>query len=120
MHIEQIIASGLVAGAIYALIAMCIVILYKVTGIINFAQGEFVMLGAMIVITLVDAGMNQLLAACLTVLIVMIISMGIYGAAFYPLRNTKNVLSNQPYVRSGTKFESRSPVDSTQATGPSH
>jgi branched-chain amino acid transport system permease protein len=36
--------------------------------------------------------MNQLLAACLTVLIVMIISMGIYGAAFYPLRNTKNVL----------------------------
>lgn len=92
MHIEQMIASGLTTGAIYALIAICIVILYKVTGIINFAQGEFVMLGAMIMISFANSGMSNVLAACLTILVVMGISVVIYAAAFHPLRNTKNAL----------------------------
>lgn len=39
--------SGLVNGAIYALIALGFMIIYSATGVINFAQGEFVMLGAM-------------------------------------------------------------------------
>jgi len=44
----QLTLDGLRAGSIYALMAMGFVVVYSVTGIINFAQGEFVMLGAMI------------------------------------------------------------------------
>jgi branched-chain amino acid transport system permease protein len=50
----QLILDGLRAGSIYALMAMGFVVVYSVTGIINFAQGEFVMLGAMICLS-VDA-----------------------------------------------------------------
>ncbi len=42
----QLLASGVVTGGIYALIAMGFVVVYKATGIINFATGELMMLGA--------------------------------------------------------------------------
>ncbi len=44
----QYLLSGLSTGAIYALIGFGFAIIYNTTGIINFAQGEFVMLGGMI------------------------------------------------------------------------
>lgn len=44
----QYIISGLIYGSIYAVIALGFNIVYNSTGIINFAQGEFVMLGGMI------------------------------------------------------------------------
>lgn len=42
--------DGLQAGAIYALVALGFVVVYRVTGVINFAQGGFVMLGAMLTV----------------------------------------------------------------------
>ncbi len=48
----QYLFSGLTNGAIYAVIALGFTMLYNATGLINFAQGEFVMLGALSMITL--------------------------------------------------------------------
>jgi len=45
--LSQYLLSGLATGAIYALIGLGFAIIYNSTGIINFAQGEFVMLGGM-------------------------------------------------------------------------
>jgi branched-chain amino acid transport system permease protein len=47
-QILQYILSGFSTGAIYALIGIGFSIIYNATGIINFAQGEFVMLGGML------------------------------------------------------------------------
>jgi len=44
--LSQQIVSGITSGSIYALIALGFVVIYKATDILNFAQGEFVMLGA--------------------------------------------------------------------------
>lgn len=44
----QLIASGFLVGGIYALIALGFVLIYKATNIINFATGEFMMIGAYI------------------------------------------------------------------------
>ena len=44
--------SGLTQGSIYALIGLGFTIIYSVTQIINFAQGEFVMLGGMLAVWL--------------------------------------------------------------------
>src|SRR5574340_817810 len=44
----QYLLSGFSTGAIYALIGFGFAIIYNSTGIINFAQGEFVMLGGML------------------------------------------------------------------------
>jgi len=48
----QYLFAGLTYGAIYAIVAIGFNIIYNATGIINFAQGEFVMLGGMIAISL--------------------------------------------------------------------
>lgn len=48
----QIIASGLTSGAIYALIGLGFSMIYNASEVINFAQGEFVMIGGMTAFTL--------------------------------------------------------------------
>jgi len=64
----QYILAGVVVGAIYALIASGFVLIYQVTGVINFAQGEFAMIGAMTTASLVGAGQSIYVAAPLAVL----------------------------------------------------
>ena len=46
VHFAQLLVAGLVLGSVYALVALGFVLIYKSTGILNFAQGEFVLLGA--------------------------------------------------------------------------
>lgn len=50
-HYAQLAMDGVRGGSIYALIALGFVVVHSVTGVINFAQGEFVMLGAMLCVT---------------------------------------------------------------------
>ncbi len=49
----QLVISGIVVGSIYALVALGFVLIYKATGVINFAQGEFLMVGAYVCLALV-------------------------------------------------------------------
>jgi branched-chain amino acid transport system permease protein len=48
----QLVVNGLVVGSIYALVAMGFVIIYKSTSVLNFAQGEFLLLGAYVSLAL--------------------------------------------------------------------
>jgi branched-chain amino acid transport system permease protein len=49
----QLLSSGLALGCVYALIALGFVLIYKATEVINFAQGEFMMLGAFVAFSLI-------------------------------------------------------------------
>ena len=42
----QFLLSGITVGAVYALVALGFTIIYNASDVVNFAQGEFVMLGA--------------------------------------------------------------------------
>jgi branched-chain amino acid transport system permease protein len=68
----QYLFAGITYGSIYAIVAIGFNIIYNTTGIINFAQGEFVMLGGMIAITLLSF-MPLPAAIALAVIITMII-----------------------------------------------
>ena len=48
----QYLLSGVTKGSIYAVVAIGFNLIYSATGVLNFAQGEFVMLGGMVAITL--------------------------------------------------------------------
>jgi len=48
----QLVISGLVVGSIYSLVALGFVIIYKATKVVNFAQGELVMVGAYVCFSL--------------------------------------------------------------------
>src|SRR3546814_12828321 len=42
----QLIVNGLIVGTLYGVVAMCFVLIYKATQVVNFAQGEFLLVGA--------------------------------------------------------------------------
>lgn len=66
----QYILTGLSNGAIYALIGFGFAIIYNSTGIINFAQGEFVMLGGMLTIFFLSVFQMPLVPAILLAIVV--------------------------------------------------
>jgi branched-chain amino acid transport system permease protein len=51
-QVLQYAFSGITVGSIYAVVAIGFNLIYSTTGVLNFAQGEFVMLGGMIAVTL--------------------------------------------------------------------
>jgi branched-chain amino acid transport system permease protein len=85
-QLAQSLATGIVVGGVYALIALGFVIVYSVTRIINFAQGEFVMLGAMLMVALVNRGAPAPAAFLLTIVIVAGVGALLERAAIHPLR----------------------------------
>jgi branched-chain amino acid transport system permease protein len=59
----QLTLNGLVVGGIYALVALGFVIIYKSSGVLNFAQGEFLMLGAYVSLTIMSTAKVPFAAA---------------------------------------------------------
>src|SRR5574337_22559 len=77
-QILQFLATGITNGSIYALIALGFVVIHSVTSVINFAQGEFAMLGALLAVWLIAAGLPQGLAV-----VVAVVGVGIFSAVLY-------------------------------------
>jgi branched-chain amino acid transport system permease protein len=65
----QLAIQGIALGAIYALIALGFVIVYKATAVINFAQGELVLLGAYLVYAFNQTGLPFAASVALAVLV---------------------------------------------------
>ena len=42
----QLVVNGMIVGALYGVVAMCFVLIYKASQVVNFAQGEFLLIGA--------------------------------------------------------------------------
>ncbi|HZF82352.1 MAG TPA: branched-chain amino acid ABC transporter permease [Burkholderiaceae bacterium] len=63
----QFLFSGLTVGAMYALAALGYALIYNASHIVNFAQGEFIMLGAMTAAAMVEAGSGLPLAIAVAV-----------------------------------------------------
>jgi len=78
----QYLVSGVTQGSIYALVGLGFTIIYAVTRVINFAQGEFVMLGGMLSFTLArSAGLPLAPAFILSVLITAAVGASMYVLA---------------------------------------
>ena len=92
--LQQII-NGLVQGSVYALVALGYTMVYGILGLINFAHGEVVMVGAMVALTttqlLAASGLPPLLVLLLSllaaVMVCMVLGYGIERIAYRPLRN---------------------------------
>jgi branched-chain amino acid transport system permease protein len=86
--IPQLIVAGIGMGSIYALVALGLVLIYRTTNVVNFAQGDFPMVGAfLLVLCLLYAGLPYWVGILVT-----LAGMVVFGALFnltvyYPLRN---------------------------------
>ena len=84
----QMLAAGLAMGSIYALVALGFVLIFNAVGVVNFAQGEFVMVPAFVAVALMDV----LKLPFPLIYLLTLLFMGLFGVvfqriAYYPLRN---------------------------------
>jgi len=82
----QYLITGLTVGSIYSMVAIGFNIIYNVTEIINFAQGEFVVLGGLVMVSLHVMGLPIYLAFPATVVIVPLVGMLLDRLAIHPIR----------------------------------
>ena len=83
----QLSLSGLMQGAIYALIALSLTIVYRATTIVNFGHGDFVMSGAFVVYVLVIyLGLPFVPAALLAIIILFCLGVGISRGFIDPIK----------------------------------
>ena len=74
-YLLQLVISGLVIGSIYAAVALGFTIIYKATRVVNFAQGEFLMVGAYVCYAfVVQMGIPFYAAMLLTILFGMVLA----------------------------------------------
>ncbi len=87
----QFAFSGLTVGAIYALVALGFTLIYKASDIINFAQGEFVMLGGMTTVFAALAGVPLPLAALIAIIVTTAVGLALHRFAIEPARDASPV-----------------------------
>lgn len=85
-ELMQFLFSGVTVGAVYALVALGFTIIYNASDVVNFAQGEFVMLGGMITVFANAAGMPLPLAAVLAILTTAAVGVALNKLAIEPAR----------------------------------
>src|SRR5690606_9662288 len=73
----QFVLSGLTAGAIYALVALGFALIYIASGVINFAQGEFVMIGGMATASFIASGVPLFPAVLLAILAAVLVGLAL-------------------------------------------
>jgi branched-chain amino acid transport system permease protein len=82
----QYLFSGLTVGSIYALAGLGFSIIYNASHVINFAQGEFIMIGGMATVSLVGLGLPLWLAIPLAVAATMLVGFALEKFAVEPAR----------------------------------
>ena len=90
-QLVQFIVNGITMGCIYAIVGLGFTIIHSVTGIINFAQGEFIMLGGMIAFSLLGLGLPLPAAFVLTVIAVTLIGAAFNMVAIRPARQASTI-----------------------------
>lgn len=88
----QFVFAGLTTGSIYALAALGFTLIYNASGVINFAQGDFLMLGGMIAAALLGMGISLPLAIVVALIITTLIGVLLYQFAIR-LAGENNVVS---------------------------
>lgn len=90
-ELMQFILSGVTVGAVYALVALGFTIIYNASDVVNFAQGEFVMLGGMVTVFASAAGVPLPLAALLAIIVSVLVGLLLYWLAIEPARDASPV-----------------------------
>lgn len=84
--LSQLVINGLIVGMLYGVVAMCFVLIYKSTQVVNFAQGEFLVLGGWICLWFVtDMQMPFVLAFLFTLVFMTLFGILIQMVMLRPL-----------------------------------
>ncbi|HEY4774110.1 MAG TPA: branched-chain amino acid ABC transporter permease [Xanthobacteraceae bacterium] len=88
----QALWEGLVAGVLYALIALGFVLIFKASGVFNFAQGIMVVFAALILVGLHQLGVPALIALALTIVAMLALAVAVERLMLRPLVNQPDII----------------------------
>ncbi|HEY3122780.1 MAG TPA: branched-chain amino acid ABC transporter permease [Thermoanaerobaculia bacterium] len=83
----EVLIGGLLAGIMYSLVALGFVLIYKASGVLNFAQGAMVFFAALVFAGLTEKGMNFWLAIAATLTVMVVLAFAIERVVLRPLVN---------------------------------
>jgi branched-chain amino acid transport system permease protein len=88
----QTLWEGMVGGVLYALIALGFVLIFKASGVFNFAQGIMVVFAALTLVGLYNAGISAFLALGLTVAVMFALAFAVERVVLRPLINQSDII----------------------------
>ncbi|WP_292148229.1 branched-chain amino acid ABC transporter permease [Mesorhizobium sp.] len=83
----EVLTGGLLSGVMYSLVAIGFVLIYKTSGVLNFAQGALLLFAALTFVSLVERGVPFALAVAVTFAIMVALGIGIERTVLRPLTN---------------------------------
>ncbi|SFL39387.1 branched-chain amino acid ABC transporter permease [Methylobacterium pseudosasicola] len=87
----ETLAGGLLAGVMYALVAIGFVLIYKASGVFNYAQGAMVLCAALTFVTLTERDLPFWLAGLVTLAIMVTLAVAVERVVLRPLVNRSQV-----------------------------
>jgi len=87
----ETLIGGLLAGTLYSLVAIGFVLIYKASGVFNFAQGAMLLFAALTFVSLREQGLSFALALLLTVLVMIVGALLIERLVLRPLVNRSQI-----------------------------
>jgi branched-chain amino acid transport system permease protein len=88
----QTLWEGLVSGVLYALIALGFVLIFKASGVFNFAQGIMVVFSALTLVGLNEHGVPAYLALALTIVVMLVLAIAVERVILRPLVNQPEII----------------------------
>jgi branched-chain amino acid transport system permease protein len=83
----EVLVGGLLSGVMYSLVAIGFVLIYKTSGVLNFAQGGMLLFAALTFVSLTERGVPFIAALLLTLAIMVLLGMAIERTVLRPLVN---------------------------------
>jgi branched-chain amino acid transport system permease protein len=87
----EVLVGGLLAGVMYSLVALGFVLIYKASGVFNFAQGTMVFFAALTYVSLVERGWNAWLALLVTLVVMVALGVATERVVLRPLVNQPQI-----------------------------
>jgi len=90
--LAEVVIGGLAAGLMYSLVALGFVLIYKASGVFNFAQGVMVLFAALTLVGLMERGAPLVLALLLTMAVMGALAFAIERVVLRPLVNQEQII----------------------------
>ncbi len=92
MFFFEVLIGGLLSGVMYALVALGFVLIFKASGVFNFAQGAMVLFAALFFVGFIDLGWPIWLSLVVTVVVMILLALAIERVVLRPLVNQDPII----------------------------
>jgi branched-chain amino acid transport system permease protein len=92
LFLVEVLIGGVAAGLMYSLVALGFVLIFKASGVFNFAQGVMVLFAALTLVGLMERGVPIPVALLLTVLVMIALAFAIERIVLRPLVNQEHII----------------------------